>query len=97
MKMQTTFDMRQQSEIFALFGNSLNKTIFEASRRHENADESDLKILQNTNKESFYGECDERLSSFIDAITAKQYVKDNNLNYKSNVYENILKARKKIF
>ena len=29
------FSMKQQSEIFALFGNSLNKTIFEASRRHE--------------------------------------------------------------
>ena len=66
------FNMRQQSEIFALLGNSLNKTVLEASRRHENADESYLKNIQNTNKERFYAECDERLASFIDAITAKQ-------------------------
>ena len=87
------FDMTHQSEIFALLGNSLNKTVYEASRRHENEEEANLKNLQNINKENFYAECDVRLASFIDAITAKQNINENNLNFKSNVYENILKAR----
>ena len=89
------FNMTHQSEIFALLGNSLNKTVYEASRRHENEEEANLKNLQNINKENFYAECDVRLTSFIDAITAKQNIniKENNLYFKSNVYENILKAR----
>ena len=87
------FDMTHQSEIFALLGNSLNKTVYEASQRHENEEEANLKNLQNINKENFYAECDVRLASFIDAITAKQNINENNLNFKSNVYENILKAR----
>ena len=40
-----------------------------------------------------YNKCDERLQSFIDALTARLKSDHENINFKANIYDNILKAR----
>ena len=54
--------------------------------------------LSATNKKEFYQTCDIRLKNFIDSLTAKK-INDNAdcVNYKYNVYENVLKARNSKF
>ena len=58
--------------------------------------------MQNLSKSELYNNCNERLRCFIDSLTVKKFSKFNqstndNLNFKSNAYENILKARNSKF
>ena len=93
------FDNDQQADTLALLGDSLNEIMYEASKNTANhAKDLDLDKLCATNKKEFYQTCDIRLKNFIDSLTAKK-VNDNTdcVNYKYNVYENILKARNSKF
>ena len=40
-----------------------------------------------------YNKCDKRLQSFIDALTARSKLDHENMNFKVNIYDNVLKAR----
>ena len=88
----------QQSRVFALLGNSLNSVVFEASQNKVKfANEFDIDLLKSANKLEFYRSCDNRLQSFIDQITANIKYQNDDVNFKANIYENILKARNNKF
>ena len=57
----------------------------------------DIEYLIPANKTVFYNSCDDRLKCFIDALTARNMNSNDDLNFKSNVYENMLKARNSKF
>ena len=87
-----------QCDLFTLLGNELNKDVYEATKSSDvNIGELDLESLKKSNKTDFYQSCDKRLQSFIDALTEHSRSSCNNTNWKSNIYENILKARNKQF
>ena len=67
------FDNAQQADTLALLGNSLNESMYEASKNTSNhAKDLDLDKLSATNKKEFYQTCDIRLKNFIDSLTAKK-------------------------
>ena len=82
-----------QEDFFAYLGNCLNDDMYKASTTTgRNLSDMNLEDLKEAKKCEFYHKCDKRLKSFLDHLTKKQY-HDENVNFKSNVYENILKAR----
>ena len=87
-----------QCDLFTLLGKELNKDIYEATKSSEIVGKLDLESLKRSNKTDFYKSCDKRLQSFIDSITEHSRSScNNNINWKSNIYENILKARNTMF
>ena len=84
----------EQSDFFAFLGHCLNSDIYEESKNYKKK-YSDLNFddLKAVNKKIFYDRCDSRLKSFIDNLTENTSYKNYNQNFKSNIYENILKAR----
>ena len=84
------FDEVQQTEMFALLGDSLNKTLFKESQKSYSAQNLDLKVLKDKNKSDFYNNCDKRLTNFFDALTAKSRETrrddNDNVNFKYNAY-----------
>ena len=64
------FDEVQQAEVFALLGDSLNKTLFNETQKNYGADKLDLNILKERTKRDFYNNCDKRLTNFLDPRTA---------------------------
>ena len=59
----------------------------------KNIQKLSIKDLKNATKDKLYGECDERLKNFIDCLTERKITANDNIAFKSNIYENILKAR----
>ena len=88
----------EQCDLLAFQGYSLNKEIYEASKQNDKAAYNlNLNDLKTSKKSEFYENCDGRLKSFIDNLTNKEQYENDNLNFKSNIYENILKARNNKF
>ena len=89
----------QQEDLFAFLGDSLNETIYEESKNKcKHAQDLDIGQLQEKNKSEFYKNCDKRVTSFLNALTARQVNTNSNcVNFKYNAYENILKARNSKF
>ena len=84
----------QKCEMFALLGNSLNDVIYEKSNvKSKNGGDLTIEDLKNVNKRMYYEECEGRLKHFIDHLTHRKRSDKDNTNFKSNIYENILKAR----
>ena len=68
--------------------------LYAASKEGDkHAYEPNLNDLKTASKSEFYGKCDKRLQSFIDNLTDRALYKTENSNFKSNIYENMLKAR----
>ena len=89
---QLNFD--DQCTFLAFIGYSLNWCIYEASTQNvKQASKLDFNDLKNAKKSELYESCDRRLKSFIDNLTTKDRGDVNRENFKSNIYENILKAR----
>ena len=89
-------DIDQQSDVFSFLGYSLNDDVYEASNKCEKlAKDLNILDLNNSTKKAFYENCDIRLKSFIDTLTKRKKASNeiDITNYKSNIYENILKAR----
>ena len=87
-------DYEEQCDFFAFQGHSLNQELYAASKEGDkNAYEINLEDLKTATKSEFYGKCDKRLKSFIDKLTDRAVYKAENSNFKSNIYENMLKAR----
>ena len=92
-----------QCNFFAFLGDSLNDEIYKLStKNNKHAKDLSIEDLKNSSKSELYNNCDERLRCFIDSLTVKKFSKFNqstndNLNFKSNAYENILKARNSKF
>ena len=63
--------LRQQTVIFIFLGNFLNPTILEATRKLPVAKDLTLDDLKKCSKNDLYSQCDERLKSFINALTKK--------------------------
>ena len=88
-------EFHEQCDFFSFLGHSLNEVVYNATKnlqiRHSDFNLDDLKTA---NKKQFYKASDKRLQSFIDNLTQKKQQSDNeNINFKSNIVENILKAR----
>ena len=91
-------DYEEQCDFFAFQGHSLNQELYAASKEGDkNAYEINLEDLKTATKSEFYGKCDKRLKSFIDKLTDRAVYKAENSNFKSNIYENMLKARNSKF
>ena len=87
-------DTEQQSDLFSFLGSSLNDIMYRASTDKKiKARDLTLEDLKTANKEEFYNSCDMRLKAFIDSLTTKTVYNNEDINFKSNVYENILKSR----
>ena len=87
-----------QCDLFTLLGKELNGVLYNASKQSQiSSTELNLESLKNSNKSDFYNSCDDRLKSFIDSITDRPQSLFDNINWKSNIYENFLKARNKLF
>ena len=85
--------VEEQSKVFALLGQSLNHSILEASKDgYKFAKDIDLENLKEGSKVEMYENCEPRLKSFIDSVTDNIKYENSNINYQSNVFENILKA-----
>ena len=93
---ELSFD--RQVDFFAFLGHCLNEDMYKASIQNDKTS-SDLNLddLKASNKSDFYQRCDKRLKYFIDNLTERAVYKNENLNFKSNIYENILKARNSKF
>ena len=90
--------LEEQSDMLAFQGHSLNKEIYETSKRKsKNASELNFDDLKTSSKSKFYEVCDKRLRSFIDNLTNKNHYENDNITFKSNIFENILKARNNKF
>ena len=90
-------EFHEQCDFLSFLGHSLNDIVYNATKnlqiRHSDFNLDDLKTA---NKKEFYKASDKRLQSFIDNLTQKKEQPDNeNINFKSNIVENILKARSK--
>ena len=92
-----------QCDLFNFLGYSLNEDIYKLSTENNKyAKYLSIDDLKNSSKSELYNNCDGRLKFFIDALTERKKSKLNqstndNLNFKSNAYENILKARNSKF
>lgn len=76
----------------------MNALIYKALNVNEKfAKDFDIEYLIPANKTVFYNSCDDRLKCSIDALTARNTNSNDDLNFKSNVYENMLKARNSKF
>ena len=72
----------------------MNQELYAASKEGDkHAYEPNLNDLKTASKSEFYGKCDKRLQSFIDNLMDRALYKTENSNFKSNIYENMLKAR----
>ena len=94
--------MNNKQIFFSLLGNSLNKVVYKTSLQNmKYAHDISIEDLKKANKKDFYDRCDPRLKAFIDSITDllfyKKKIKNDNFNYKCNIFENILKARNNKF
>ena len=90
----SNMQLAAQSDVFSLLGNLLNQEMYCASKDIEkNAQDITIYDLKAANKVDLYNKCDKRLQSFIDALTARLKSEHENINFKSNIYDNILKAR----
>ena len=83
-----------QSQLFGLLGKLLNKSVY---RENSKSSESlDLEKLQQNSKKELFGEIDPRLCSFINSLTERtgnNQQRKNNLVFKMNAVENLIKAR----
>ena len=87
-----------QCDLFTLLGKELNEVLYNASKQSQiSSTELNLENLKKSSKSDFYNSCDDRLKSFIDSITDRPHSSFDNINWKSNIYENFLKARNKLF
>ena len=94
MMFYSDLSFNEQSDLFAFLGHSLNKDMYAASTKNDKKSfDLNFDDLKAANKSSFYESCDRRLKAFIDNLTEKTSYVNENLNFKSNAYENILKAR----
>lgn len=88
----------EQCDVFSFLGDALNQEIYEESLKSERRTEDiTLFDLKAASKEEFYEKCEKRLKCFLDALTAKKKSENDNINFKSNVIENICKARNSKF
>ena len=88
-------EQSQQETLFAFLVDSLNKTIHQEFKNTcKQAQDLDIGQLKEKNKSGFYKKFDKRVTSFINALTAR-HVNTNSdcVHFKYNVYENIFKAR----
>ena len=93
-KYTQTENIEQQSDLFSFLGCSLNDIMYRASTdKSIKARDLTLEDLKTANKVEFYNACDIRLKAFIDSLTAKTVYNNEDTNFKSNVYENLLKSR----
>ena len=77
-----------------MLGLSLNRDLYKSSKENNTfSKDLDLEQLKRASKVTFYESCDIRLKNFIDYITECERSTSENVNFKSNVYENLLKAR----
>ena len=87
-------EFEDQCDFFGFLGHSLNDIVYNAmksdQKNHSNITFDDLKT---SNKKKFYEGTDKRIRSFIDNITKNQRNNNESINYKSNIVENIYKAR----
>ena len=93
-KFYEDLSLEGQSDMFGFLGISLNRELFNASKAC-NAISKDLNLeeLKKASKDKFYESCDSRLKNFIDYITENEHYRTENINFKSNIYENLSKAR----
>ena len=90
----TGLSLDGQSDFLALVGSTLNESLLDSAKKSEVfCKDLNLEHLKKASKEEFYQSCDLRLKSFIDHITVRSRSSSDNENFKSNVYENLLKAR----
>ena len=88
----------QQCDIFSFLGNSLNEAVYKNSlKKSKSGLDINIEDLKIAGKMEFYDECDVRIKNFIDNLTSKKRSNNENMNYKANVWENILKARNSKF
>ena len=96
--------LRQQNSVCSYVGSLLNSSLLYQSNVMPTAKELTLNDLKTCPKSEFYSQCDGRLIAYLDSITKKtgktrqtssatKEEKDTIVNFKSNAYENILKAR----
>ena len=96
--------LRQQTSVCSYVGSLLNSSLLYQSNLMPTAKDLTLNDLKTCPKSEFYSQCDGRLIAFLDSITKKtgktrqtssatKEEKDTIVNFKSNAYENILKAR----
>ena len=88
----------QQCDMFSFLGNSLNEAVYKNSlKKSKSGLDINIEDLKIAGKMEFYDECDVRIKNFIDNLTSKKRSNNENMNYKANVWENILKARNSKF
>ena len=66
---------KQQCDLFALLGNSLNQEIYETSTMKSSGQDLTIEDLKDVSKLGFYQECEVRLRNFIDHLTARKIYK----------------------
>ena len=88
-------EFNDQCSLLAFIGDSLNQSIYEASSKNiKPASTLNLDDLKNAKKSDLYDSCDQRVKYFIDNLTKKSKRNSkSSTNFKSNIYENILKSR----
>ena len=83
-----------ECDLFSFLGSSLNENIYKRTTNNKkHSKDLSIKDLKTATKDKLYGECDERLKNFIDCLTELKITANDNIAFKSNIYENILKAR----
>ena len=81
-----------------MLGNSLNEDLYKASKQCDVIGKDlNLEDLKKSSKGDFFKSCDVRIKSFINCITERKTSTCDNENFRSNVYENLLKARNSKF
>ena len=83
-----------QCNFFALLGHSMNSDLYAASTNStKSAMNLNFNDLKGANKSELYETCDPRLRSFINHLTTTPRQMSDNVLFKANAYENLLKAR----
>ena len=96
MKIFSDLGFDEQSDFYEFLGHCLNSDIYEESILMTEKLVWSLTLVFNwkaIKKKIFYDRCDSRLNSFIDNLTENASYKNDNQNFKSNINDNILKAR----
>ena len=97
-KFYEDLSLEGQSDMLGLLGMSLNRDLYKSSKENNTfSKDLDLEQLKRASKVTFYESCDIRLKNFIAYITECERSTSENVNFKSNVYENLLKARNSKF
>ena len=87
-------DIDDQCKLLAYIGHGLNQSLYKSSKQNvKPAMMLNLNDLKKVTKSEFYATCDRRLQSFIDNLTHKARYSNDDDNFKTNIFENMLKAR----